>query len=544
MAGRLHVRSLSALIVIAASLALMARAAHGQLLPAIGKADADGGKKLDLTFVPGDAVAAIVLQPQRLVNSSLFPADLLALMGKDQLGFDLRDLTQATIIFGQPNAAQGGHPNFAFVLRFAKPMDTAALAAKMVPKGNDAQIEGKRARIGVGQDTLSCATVDGQTMLLAEEGGLHWALAAKPAESPLRKLLAAADDSPEVQGIVAMEPLRPDLALAAKQVPPQLSGLSKLPNLINSLAVSAKLTPQKGVQFNITAVTPNELAAQEAEAEIRQLLTDGTTMFLAEVNPPVAPGPSTVDFNSIAKNVVDTLQPTHRGNRVEIHADLKSAPAMVGSTVAMLLPAVQAAREAAARTTSANNLKQIGLGLQTYHAAQKRFPAAAIRDKQGTPLLSRRVALLPYLESGDLYHQFHLDEPWDSENNKKLLDKMPAVFKHPKLDQAGMTVYQAVVGPGCAFEGNQGTSVRTFTDGTSKTIMVVEGAAEKAVPWTKPDDWQPDLTNPTAGLGRLFNGVFLVLFADGSVKNISESIDPVVFKAMLTRNGGEAILQQ
>src|SRR5262249_53586498 len=66
-------------------------------------------------------------------------------------------------------------------------------------------------------------------------------------------------------------------------------------------------------------------------------------------------------------------------------------------------------------------------------------------------------------------------------------------------------------------------------------------APEKAVPWTKPDDWEPDMNNPTAGLGKLFNGVFIVLFADGSVKNISESIDPVVFKAMLTRNGGEAI---
>jgi len=520
----------------------MAQPAHGQLLPAIGKADAGAGKKLDLTFVPGDAVAVIVLQPQRLVNSSLFPADLLALMGKDQLGFDLRDLAQATIVFGQPNAAQGGHPNFAFVLRFAKAMDTAALAAKMVPKGNDAQIEGKRARIGAGQDTLSCATVDGQTMLLAEEGGLHWALAAKPAESPLRKLLAAADDSPEVQGIVAMEPLRPLLVLATKQVPPQLSALSKLPNLINSLAVSAKLTPQNGVLLNITAVAPNEQAAQEAEAEIKQLLTDGTTMFLAEVNPPIAPGPSTVDFNSIAKNVVDTLQPTHRGNRVEIHADLKSAPAMVGTTVAILLPAVQAAREAADRTASANNLKQIGLGLLTYESAHKRLPAAAVRDKNGKAILSWRVAILPYTENGNLYREFRLDEPWDGENNKKLLDKMPSIYKHPKLDKPGMTVYEAVVGKGLAFDGDEGTKLATFTDGTSKTIMVLEAAPMKAVPWTKPEDWSPEVNNPTGDTGGLFAGdTFNVLFADCSVLAIDKSVDPALFKAMLTRNGREPI---
>jgi hypothetical protein len=541
MASGLHVKA----SLIALSLAaLISEPVLAQLLPAIPKADAAAGKKLDLTFVPGDAVAVVVLQPQRLVNSSLFPPQLLALMGKDQLGFDLHDLAQATIVLEQPNAAQGDQPNFAFVLRFTKPMDIEALAAKLVSQGNDAQIEGKRGRISAGQHNLSCATIDGQTMLVAEEGGLHWALAAKAAESPLRKLLAAADDSPEVQVIVAIEPLRPHFAQASKQVPPQLAALSKLPSLINSVAASAKLTAQNGMQFHITAVTPNEQSAQEAESAIKQLLTDGTAMFLAQVNPPVAAGPSTVDFNSIANNVVNSLQPKHVGNRVEIHADLKSAPAMVGTTVALLLPAVQAAREAAARTVSANNLKQIGLALMNHHAAMKRFPAAAIRDKDGKPLLSWRVALLPYLEGGlDLQRQFHLDEPWDSENNKKLIDKMPVVFKHPKVDQPGVTVYQAVVGPHCAFEGNQGTSVKTFTDGTSKTILVVEAAPEKAVAWTKPDDWEPDMNNPTAGLGKLFNGVFIVLFADGSVKNISESIDPVVFKAMLTRNGGEAILQ-
>jgi hypothetical protein len=465
-------------------------------------------------------------------------------MGKDELGFDLHDVGQATIVFGQPGGNAGDPPNLAFVLRFTKPMDTAALAAKLVPQGNEAQIEGKRGRVSAAQHNLSCALVDGQTMLVAEEGGLHWALAAKATESPLRKLLAAADDSPEVQVIVAVEPLRPQLALATKQVPPQLAALSKLPNLINSVAASAKLTAQNGMQFHITAVSPNEQSAQEAEGAIKQLLTDGTTMLLAQVNPPVAPGPSTVDFNSIARNVVDTLQPTHHGNRVQIHADLQSAPAMVGTTVALLLPAVQAAREAAARTVSANNLKQIGLALMNHHAAMKRFPGAAIRDKDGKPLLSWRVALLPYLEGGQLYREFHLDEPWDSENNKKLLNKMPAVFKHPKVDQPDVTVYQAVVGLHCAFEGNQGTSAKAFTDGTSKTIMVIEAAPEKSVPWTKPDDWEPDMNNPTAGLGKLFNGVFIVLFADGSVRHISQSIDPAVFKAMLTRNGGEAIPQQ
>jgi hypothetical protein len=312
--------------------------------------------------------------------------------------------------------------------------------------------------------------------------------------------------------------------------------------LINSAVASAKLTPQNGMQFQITAVTPNEQAAQEAEAEIKQLLTAGTTLFLSQVNPPVAPGPSTVDFNSIANNVVSTLQPKQVGNRVEIHADLQSAPAMVGATVAMLLPAVQAAREAAARTVSENNLKQIGLGLLTYESAQKRLPAAAIRDKNGKAILSWRVAILPYTENGNLYREFRLDEPWDSDNNKKLLEKMPSIYKHPKLDKPGMTVYEAVTGKGLAFDGDDGTKLATFTDGTSNTIMVLEAAPMKAVPWTKPEDWSPEANNPTGDTGGLFAGdTFNILFADCSVRAIDKSVEPALFKAMLTRNGREPI---
>src|SRR5260370_4929892 len=69
----------------------------------------------------------------------------------------------------------------------------------------------------------------------------------------------------------------------------------------------------------------------------------------------------------------------------------------------------------------ANNLKQIGLALHNYNDAYARLPAVANFDKQGKPLLSWRVHLLPFIEQEDLYKEFHLDEPWDSEHNKQLI---------------------------------------------------------------------------------------------------------------------------
>ena len=177
------------------------------------------------------------------------------------------------------------------------------------------------------------------------------------------------------------------------------------------------------------------------------------------------------------------------------------------------------AREAKYRNYSQNNLKQTGLAILNYEVANGELPARASFDSNGKPLLSWRVLVLRYQDEMELYKQFHLDEPWDSEHNKALIDKMPDVYKHPKLNVPGKTVYQAVVGKKCAFDGKDGVKLSSFTDGTSQTIMVVEAAPDKAVPWTKPEDWEMDPNNPLKGLGGLFAGdVFKVLFADGHVQ--------------------------
>src|SRR5205085_3518110 len=69
-----------------------------------------------------------------------------------------------------------------------------------------------------------------------------------------------------------------------------------------------------------------------------------------------------------------------------------------GILLALLLPAVQAAREAARRMQSANHLKTLALAMQNYHDQYGALPPAVVRDKGGTPLYSGRVLLLPYLE--------------------------------------------------------------------------------------------------------------------------------------------------
>ena len=96
-----------------------------------------------------------------------------------------------------------------------------------------------------------------------------------------------------------------------------------------------------------------------------------------------------------------------------------SSIAMMGTMMGMLLPAVQQAREAARRVESANLLRNMAIAVHNYHDAYGHFPTNIV-DADGKPLLSWRVAILPFIEEMNLYDQFRLDEPWDSEHNIKL----------------------------------------------------------------------------------------------------------------------------
>src|SRR5262249_33469945 len=134
--------------------------------------------------------------------------------------------------------------------------------------------------------------------------------------------------------------------------------------------------------------------------------------------------------------------------------------------------------------------KQIGLAFHNYNDVYGKLPPAAIHDKNGKPLLSWRVAILPFIEQDNLYKQFHLDEPWDSPHNLKLIQTMPRTYALPndKTKHAlPSTYYVGLVGNHAAFEMQGGLSIpASFPDGTSNTIWVVEGATP--VPWTKPED--------------------------------------------------------
>ena len=194
---------------------------------------------------------------------------------------------------------------------------------------------------------------------------------------------------------------------------------------------------------------------------------------------------------------------------------------------------------------------QISIGAMNYSDSNGTLPANSYAP-DGTPLLSWRVHILPYMGEERLYLQFHLDEPWDSPHNRSLLNRMPRIFAGPtqpaaRLPTGNRTPYRGFSMPGALMEpptarkggGPNGLSQADVTDGPANTLLFVKAAT--AVEWTKPDDlsWTYGQHAPAFGTDPT-DKVFFACFANGEIKPLRKTITPEQLKAAVTYAGGES----
>ncbi len=170
---------------------------------------------------------------------------------------------------------------------------------------------------------------------------------------------------------------------------------------------------------------------------------------------------------------------------------------IIGILIALLLPAVQAAREAARRSQCTNNLKQMGLALQNYHDSFGCFPRYAIPNgANGNRWYGYSVhfRLLPYLEQGalfdrvrDLSNNFYISS-WTSSVYTPCTSVPMAAYICPSAGPYGSTSYKGYcnyvvsagpnvgwgTGENGAFQRDLEVDIALFRDGTSSTIMLTE----------------------------------------------------------------------
>ncbi|ODU02326.1 MAG: hypothetical protein ABS79_00625 [Planctomycetes bacterium SCN 63-9] len=227
-------------------------------------------------------------------------------------------------------------------------------------------------------------------------------------------------------------------------------------------------------------------------------------------------------FGLIGVSVFRFARNAKTGRSVAIH----SLTAMLAGLIPVILLSLflntiahMGVRGAAAQTYCVNNLKQILLALHSYRDAHGAFPPASIADKDGKPMHSWRVLILPFLESSEaktLYSAYNFAEPWDGPNNRKLAGMPPEVFGCPvDPDRRRTTSYLAVTGEGAALSAGRSVRSAKLNDGADKIPAIVE-VRGTGIPWTEPRD-----TPPAEGrIGGNHPGGANTAFADGSVRLI------------------------
>ncbi len=189
-------------------------------------------------------------------------------------------------------------------------------------------------------------------------------------------------------------------------------------------------------------------------------------------------------------------------------------------------------------------LRQIALAIYNYESANMSFPRTAILSTDGndTPLLSWRVAILPFIEQGALYNKFHLDEPWNSPHNLSLLPLMPDVYDSLTVDDNFKTVFQGITGENTIFPGGgRRIGFGNLLDGASSTILVTEVDPEGAVEWTRPADLAFNPANPAGGFGSIRPSGNVVALADGNVSHLPNCLSDELAANLLSIADGNVI---
>lgn len=317
-------------------------------------------------------------------------------------------------------------------------------------------------------------------------------------------------------------------------------------------AVGIDLSPRPAIRLTI----------QSQDAEAAAAFRDKWLAMLQLVGRDARVAKAVPQFGQLANE----LEPKVKGDRIQLALDIE-CPSWKPLTK-LLQTGLGQVQQSETRKQTVVHFKQIGIAFHNYHDVYKTFPAAASCGADGKPLLSWRVHILPFLGQEPLYQEFHLDEPWDSDHNRKLMERMPETYRSGNWSpneptktcfvgvtsdgvRAAANGDRAAAAPGggtpvkdrigTMFQGREGIKLQQVTDGTSNTILIVESDPEHAVVWTMPDDLPYDAEQPVKGFGFDENRMVPTLFCDGSVRMLKKSLEAETWRRLLLRNDGNPV---
>jgi len=336
---------------------------------------------------------------------------------------------------------------------------------------------------------------------------------------------------------------------ALKEAPPIVGTFKPLTKMQSGyLALNNVASQTQDCQFKIALNFPDAKAAQAGLGAVKFGIATGK---VALNSLPKEEAPRNLEnfwlyAAGFARKQIDLIKPDLKESTVVIDYAMNSKEFLPVMTLL-----VEKVRYAADKMVSGSNMRQLMIAMHNYHNDFNMMPPV-MSMKDGKPLHSWRVHVLPYIEEDKLYKQLKLDEPWDSEHNKKVFESnpMPKLFEHPHMrDGATKKTYYQVFYSTANTKNSAGFRLDTkFTlgqltinDGTSNTIAMVEHG--NPVLWYQPADIEFDAEKAFPQLKSTWgNEIVQVAFFDGSIRNLLlGKNEAAAYKALVTWNGGESI---
>ena len=418
--------------------------------------------------------------------------------------------------------------------------DQKNMLSKMPPRNEDkttTTIEGHEAYVL--PDGMILTFVDSKTMLLGPENTLKAMLSPRTKNGEMKAQFAELYPANDIAAVVDLEPVDEMVEEIAQQMP-----MAPLIQNITSLAATIDMTGTSESHLNLNVEMTDNASAQQLNA----IAMGGFQMIKVQ-----ALGQLSGDSSPVGEELVTALSELLESVTIEaveesVEMDIPkvSDPEKFFKDITPafkeLVKGFAESQKAADRRALTMPLRQIGLAFHNYHATFNGLPSycAAKNDDGVNKGLSWRVYLLPYIEETVLYQEFHLDEPWDSDHNKTLIERMPKIFECEGVEKPGYTSLHVFTGEETPLGGQEPTGFANITDGMSNTLMVVEAGPDKADIWTKPSGIEFNPEDPKAALGKLAD-TFRILFFDGSVREISSEIDDATLNRLIQHADGEVV---
>jgi hypothetical protein len=291
---------------------------------------------------------------------------------------------------------------------------------------------------------------------------------------------------------------------------------------------------EKELEIEVSVKFPDDAKAQAAKNAVDQ----GITFVKQKLTGAAGGGDVPKEFKELVEKAANNIKVSQEGPKVVIKGQVDASP----DTWKKLMPLIAQA-DGPANSRSSNNMKQLLLAMHNYHDATGRLPTDILEPGTKKPLLSWRVAILPYLgpKEAALYRRFKLNEAWDSANNRPLLKEMPTTFARSGVGPGySQTRYVVFTGPGTAFPTADAiVKLTSFTDGTANTVIM--GEAFQEVQWSQPGDFA--IMPGQAIKFRLYRDGrgYLLGFADGTARTINALMRDDDLRKALTPGGGEVL---